>query len=96
MVLIAWGGRYEGAWDNDMRHGFGTYTWASGGRCVRPGRGVPGVSRGGAHAQRAGAWRAGSMRQDMTDALVCRGGATDAGAGCGLLVVADVWVGVGR
>ena len=34
--------------------------------------------------------------RDMTDALVCRGGATDAGAGCGLLVVADVWVGVGR
>ena len=33
-------------------------------RCVRHGRRVPGVSRGGAHAQRAGAWRAGSMRQD--------------------------------
>jgi hypothetical protein len=57
---------------------------------------VPGVSQVGTHAQRAGAWRAGSLRQDMTDALVCRGGATDAGAGCGLWVVADVWVGVGR
>jgi hypothetical protein len=76
VVLIAWGGRYEGAWDNDKKHGFGTYTWADGGRCVRHGRGVPGVSRGGAHAQRAGAWRDGSLRQDMTDAQVC-GGATD-------------------
>ncbi len=35
----------------------------------------------------------GSLRQDMTDAQVC-GGATDADAGCGLWVVADVWVGV--
>ena len=94
-MFIAWGGRYEGAWENDKFHGFGTYTWASGDRCVRHGRGVPGVSRGGAHAQRAGAWRAGSLRQDMTDAQVC-GGATDADAGCGLWVVADVWVGVGR
>ena len=59
-----------------MRHGRGTETWASGNRCVRHGRGVPGVSRGGAHAQRAGAWRDGSLRQDMTDAQVC-GGATD-------------------
>jgi len=58
--------RYEGAWDNE----------ANGDRCVRNGRGVPGVSRGGAHAQLAGAWRAGRMRQDMTDAQVC-GGATD-------------------
>ena len=76
MVLIAWGGSYEGAWENDKKHGFGTMTLASGARCVRHGRGVPGVSRGGAHAQRAGAWCAGSLRQDMTDALVC-GGATD-------------------
>ena len=74
--MIAWGGRYEGAFDNDKRHGSGTYTFANGARCVRHGRGVPGVSRGGAHAQRAGEWRAGSLRQDMTDALVC-GGATD-------------------
>jgi hypothetical protein len=95
VVMIAWGGRYEGAWDNDKRRGRGTQTWANGNRCVRHGRGVPGVSRGGAHAQQAGAWRAGSMRQDMTDAQVC-GGATDAGAGCGLWVVADVWVGLGR
>ena len=94
--MIARGVRYDGAYDNGKRHGSGTYTFANGARCVRHGRGVPGVSRGGAHAQRAGAWRAGSLRQDMTDALVCRGGATDAGAGCGLLVVADVWVGVGR
>ena len=74
--MIAWGGRYEGAWANDTYQGFGTYTWADGERCVRHGRGVPGVSRGGAHAQRAGAWRAGSTRQDMTDSQVC-GGATD-------------------
>ena len=80
--MIAWGGRYEGAWDNDMRHGSGTFTWPSGARCVRHGRGVPGVSRGGAHAQRAGAWCAGSLRQDMTDALVCRGGLD--GRGCGV------------
>ena len=33
--MIAWGGRYEGAWDNDKYHGFGTYTWADGARCVR-------------------------------------------------------------
>jgi len=33
--LIAWGGRYEGTYDNDKRHGFGTFTWASGDRCVR-------------------------------------------------------------
>ena len=69
--MIAWGGRYEGAWENDKMHGFGTITWASGARCVRHGRGVPGVSRGGAHAQRAGACRAGSLRQYMTDAQVC-------------------------
>ena len=94
--MISWGGRYEGAWENNKMQGSGTFTCANGDRCVRHGRGVPGVSRGGAHAQRAGAWRAGSLRQDMTDALVCRGGATDAGAGCGLWVVADVWVGVGR
>ena len=94
--MIAWGGRYEGAFDNGTQHGSGTFTWADGDRCVRHGRGVPGVSRGGAHAQRAGAWCAGSLRQGMTDAQVCRGGATDAGAGCGLWVVADVWVGVGR
>ncbi len=87
--MIAWGGRYEGAWDKDMQHGRGTFTWANGDRCVRHGRGVPGVSRGGAHAQRAGAWCPGSIRQDMTDAQVF-GGATDAGAGCGLWVVADV------
>ena len=76
--MIAWGGRYEGAFDNGKLHGFGTITFASGARsrCVRHGRGVPGVSRGGAHAQRAGAWRAGSTRQDMTDSQVC-GGATD-------------------
>ena len=72
-------GRYEGAYDNGKMHGHGTYTWADGNRCARLGRAVPGVSRGGAQAQRAGAWRAGSMRQDMTDAQVC-GGATDAGA----------------
>ncbi len=28
--MIARGGRYEGAWDNDKMHGFGTYTWAYG------------------------------------------------------------------
>ena len=71
-----WGGRYEVAWDNDKCQGFGTFTCADGDRCVRHGRGVPGVSRGGAHAQRAGAWRAGSLRQDMAEAQVC-GGATD-------------------
>ena len=85
VVLIAWGGRYEGAFDNDKYHGFGTYTWADGDRCVRPGRGVPGVSRGGAHVQRAGAWRDGSLRQDMTDAQVCRGGLY--GRGCGMRAV---------
>jgi hypothetical protein len=74
VVLIAWGGRYEGAWDNDKMHGFATYTWADGDRCVRHGRGVPGVSRGGAHAQGGGVARI--LRQDLTDALVC-GGATD-------------------
>ena len=63
--MIAWGGRYEGAWHNNKQHGFGTKTWASGDRCGRHGRGVPGVSR-----------RAGSLRQNMTDAQVC-GGATD-------------------
>ena len=47
--MIAWGGRYEGAWDNDKFHGSGTYTFVNGDRCVRHGRGVPGVSRGGAH-----------------------------------------------
>ena len=73
MVLIAWGGRYEGAFDNGKLHGHGTKTWANENRCVRHGRGVPGVFRGGAHAQRAGAWRDGSMRQDMTDAQVCGG-----------------------
>ncbi len=41
-------GRYEGAWDNNKYHGQGTYTYASGNRCARHGRGVPGVSRGGA------------------------------------------------
>jgi hypothetical protein len=41
---------------------------------------MPGVSRCGAHAQRAGAWRAGSMRQDMTDAQVC--GGADGRGGC--------------
>ena len=85
VVLIAWGGRYEGAFDNDKIHGFGTFTWADGGRCVRHGRGVPGVSRGGALAQRVGAWRAGSLRQDMTDALVCWGGGD--GHGCGMRAV---------
>ena len=98
VVLIAWVGRYEGAYDNGKRHGSGTHTCASGDRCVRHGRGVPGVSRGGAHAQRAGAWRAGSMQQDMTDALVCRGGGD--GRGCGMRAVgghrADVGVGMGR
>ncbi len=33
--MISWGGRYEGAFDNDKRHGRGTYTWANGDRCVR-------------------------------------------------------------
>ena len=83
--MIAWGGRYEGAWDNNKRSGRGTYTSPNGDRCVRHGRGVPGVSRGGAHAQRAGAWRAGSLRQDMTDAQVCRGGLY--GRGCGMRAV---------
>ena len=27
MELIARGGRYEGAWDNDKRSGRGTFTW---------------------------------------------------------------------
>ena len=61
VVLIAWGGRYEGAWVSDKLQGHGTYTGANGDRCAWLGREVPGVSRGGAHAQRAGAWRAGSM-----------------------------------
>jgi hypothetical protein len=82
VVLIAWGGRYEGASDNDKYQGHGTNTFANGDRCARHGRGVPGVSRGGAHAQRGGAWRAGSMRQDMTDAQACRG-VTGAGAAGG-------------
>ena len=88
-------GTYTGEWCGGKRHGQGVVALTSGDRCVRHGRGVPCVFRGGAHAQRAGAWRAGSMRQDMTDAQVC-GGATDAGAGCGMWVVADVLVGVGR
>ena len=71
--MIAWGGRYEGAWDNNKHHGHGIKTWANGDRCVRHGRGVPGVSRGGAHAHRAGARRVGSLREDMTDAQVCGG-----------------------
>ena len=33
--MIAWGGRYEGAFDNDKLHGFGTFTCANGDRCVR-------------------------------------------------------------
>jgi hypothetical protein len=34
-------GRYEGAWDNDKRHGHGTSTWASGNRCARHVEGGP-------------------------------------------------------
>ena len=41
-------GRYEGAWENGKCHGHGTFTYADGDRCARHGRGVPGVSRGGA------------------------------------------------
>ncbi len=32
--MIARGGRYVGAWDNDKQHGFGTKTWSDGDRCV--------------------------------------------------------------
>jgi hypothetical protein len=49
------------------------------------------VSGRRAHAQRAGAWRAGSMRQDMPDARVCGGRRAR-----GLRVLVCGWVGVGE
>jgi hypothetical protein len=82
--LIAWVGRYEGAWDNDKYHGHGIYTWASGNRCARHGRGVPGVSLGGAHAQRVGRERGGlgaCGRTRLTHR--CAEGGTGAGAAGG-------------
>jgi hypothetical protein len=66
---------YEGAWAKDKKHGYGVLSSASGNGCVRHGRGMPGVARGGAHTQRAAASSAGSMRQDSTDARWgCGGG----------------------
>ena len=55
-------GSYEGTWSKDKKHGNGALVCPMGHRCVRHGRGMPGVVRGGAHTHRAAASIAGSMR----------------------------------
>ena len=56
------GGRYEGEWSDDKRHGQGTLTWADGTRWVREAGGLGWEREEMIQGGLWRAWRAGEVR----------------------------------